>query len=157
MPLVPCVKGSAPVTTCIFCRIAAGAVPAYTIHEDALTIAFLDIRPIRPGHAQVIPRQHFDYFDDLPGPEARRIIEVGQRLARAMKQLFGVPRVGLVFSGGDIAHAHAHIVPMHETTDITSRRYILDEEVRFAATPRAAPGELAAAATALSALMADGG
>ena len=47
-----------------------------------------------------------------------------------MKALYGVPRVAFLFSGGDHAHAHAHVVPLHEKTDITSLRYIAGEVVR---------------------------
>ena len=93
------------------------------IYEDAAVIGLMDICSIRPGHARIIPREHFDYFDDLPDVIACRIIHLGQRLARALKTLYGVPRVAFLFSGGDHAHAHAHVIPMHEKTDITSRRY----------------------------------
>jgi hypothetical protein len=48
-----------------------------------------------------------------------------------MKALYGVPRVAFLFTGGD--HAHAHVVPMHEKTDITSQRYIAEEKLTFAA------------------------
>ena len=50
----------------------------------------MDICPIRPGHAQIIPREHFAYFEDLPDAIACRIIHLGQRLSRAMKTLYGV-------------------------------------------------------------------
>ena len=139
---------------CIFCHIASGSVPAHLIYEDELVFAFLDICPIRPGHAQIIPREHFDYFDDLPDIVASRIVQIGQRLARGMKKLYRVERVGFVFTGGDIAHAHAHIVPMHEATDITSRRYIIDSDLRFASLPKADPAALKATAHALRSLLA---
>jgi len=46
------------------------------------------------------------------------IAVVGQKLAAVMKRLYRVPRVALLFTGGDVAHVHAHVVPMHEKTDI---------------------------------------
>jgi histidine triad (HIT) family protein len=137
------------VPECLFCRIAAGSIPAHIVHEDELVIAFLDIGPIRPGHTQIIPRQHFDYFEDLPDEIAARILQIGQRLAKSMKALYGVDRVGFVFTGGDIAHAHAHVVPMHEPTDITSRRYITNAEVNFAALPQPDAEEMRATAEKL--------
>ena len=66
-----------------------------------------------------------------------------------MKALYGVPRVAFLFSGGDHAHAHAHVVPMHEKTDITSRRYIAEESLTFRGVPRASFEELAATAAQL--------
>ena len=47
-----------------------------------------------------------------------------------MKALYGVPRVAFLFTGGDHAHAHAHVVPLHEKTDITALRYITGEVAR---------------------------
>ncbi|HEY6255350.1 MAG TPA: hypothetical protein VIY51_06100, partial [Xanthobacteraceae bacterium] len=53
-----------------------------------------------------------------------------------------VPRVAFLFTGGDIAHVHAHAVPIHEPTDITSRRYIVEETVTFRPMPPASEEEL---------------
>ena len=134
---------------CLFCRIASGEVRSEIIYEDDRVIGLMDICPIRPGHTQIIPREHFAYFEDLPGATASRIIHLGQRLSRAMKALYGVPRVAFLFSGGDHAHAHAHVVPMHEKTDITSRRYIAEETLTFRGLARAPSAELAATAARL--------
>jgi histidine triad (HIT) family protein len=134
---------------CVFCEIAKGSISANIVYEDDLIIAFLDIGPIRPGHTQIIPRQHFESFDSLPEQIACRILRVGQHMARSMKTLFAVERVAFVFTGGDVAHAHAHIVPMHDPTDITSRRYITNSQVDFAPLPRADPHELSITAEKL--------
>ena len=125
---------------CVFCQIARGEIRSEFMYQDAEVIGLMDICPIRPGHAQIIPREHFDYFDDLPDVIACRIIHLGQRLARALKTLYGVPRVAFLFSGGDHAHAHAHVIPMHEKTDITSRRYIAEETLTFRSVARALRG-----------------
>jgi histidine triad (HIT) family protein len=63
------------------------------------------------------------------------MVLVGQKLATAMKQLYGLPRVAFLFTGGDIPHVHAHVVPMHEKTDVTSRRYIVEENLTFRELP----------------------
>jgi histidine triad (HIT) family protein len=134
---------------CLFCKIANGSVPAHIVYEDDLIVAFLDIGPIRPGHTQILPRQHFDYFETLPDDIAARMMQIGQRLAKCMKALYRVDRVGFMFTGGDIAHAHAHVVPMHAPTDITSRRYITNSEVNFAALPQPDADEMRATAETL--------
>jgi len=134
---------------CLFCAIAAGRVPAHIVLESPRILAFLDIAPIRPGHAQIITRDHYPYFDNLPPALAAEIIEAGQRLARVLKQQQGVKRVSFLFTGGDIAHVHAHVVPMVAPTDITSRRYIAEEKLTFRAMPRLSDEELAASADAL--------
>ena len=77
------------------------------------------------------------------------IVTVGQKLARAMKRTLHVPRVAFLFTGGDIAHVHAHAVPIHDETDITSRRYIMEETVTFRCLPCASDRELARTASDL--------
>jgi len=139
--------------SCIFCRIARGEIPATRIHEDDDLIVLLDISPIRAGHALILPRQHHAYFDDLPPDLASQIVHLGQRIARAQKQRYGVERVAFFFTGTDLAHVHAHVVPMVEKTDLTSRRYIAEETLTFRALPRATPEALAATAQELKALL----
>ena len=106
----------------------AGEIPSIRIHEDGDVIAFLDIAPMRPGHTVIVPRSHVETFEQLPAPLAGRILGLGQQLARRMKALYKVERVALFFTGTDIAHAHAHVVPMHEKMDITSARYLVSQE-----------------------------
>jgi len=134
---------------CVFCRISRGEIQSEIFHEDPEVIGLMDICPIRPGHAQLIPREHYDYFENLPDAIACRIIRLGQCLSRVLKVLYGVPRVAFLFSGGDHAHAHAHVVPMHEKTDITSRRYIAEDTLTFRSVARAPSEELAAIAAQL--------
>ena len=138
---------------CLFCRIVAGELPAEIIHQDDLAMAIADLYPIRAGHTQIVSRQHIPYFERLPETTASRIIHVGQRLSRAMKGLYGVERVAFAMTGGDHAHAHAHVVPMHDKTDITSRRYIVEEKITFRSMPRASAEELASSAAALRAAL----
>jgi histidine triad (HIT) family protein len=128
---------------CLFCRIAAGAVPSFAVHCDDDLYAFLDIHPIRPGHVQIIPRVHYACFDELPPDLAARIVTLGQRLSACLKAIYGVRRVGFLFTGGDVPHAHAHVVPLVDKTDITSRRYIVEEDLTFRDTPRVPDAELA--------------
>ncbi|MEO7255445.1 MAG: HIT family protein [Casimicrobium sp.] len=132
--------------SCLFCRIAARQVGAHVVYESEQIVAFLDVNPIRIGHTQIIPIRHFDCFDALPETIAAEIISVGQRLARAIKIACDVPRVAFLFTGGDIAHAHAHVVPMVEFDDITSRRYIVEEQVTCRDAPRALESDLASCA-----------
>jgi histidine triad (HIT) family protein len=134
---------------CLFCKIAREELPSHAVYSNNRIHAFLDINPIRPGHVQIIPRDHHRYFDDLPPDLAAEIVHFGQRLAVAMKRLFHVQRVAFLFTGGDIPHAHAHVVPMVSPTDITSLRYIEAENIRFRSTPRMADDELAAIASSL--------
>ena len=111
---------------CIFCRFVTRELSCVIVYEDAEILAFLDNRPIRPGHTQIIPKAHFETFDHLPPSLANRMMALGQRVSRRMKEVYRVERVGFLFTGGDVAHAHAHVIPLHDKTDITSARYIVN-------------------------------
>ena len=127
---------------CLFCRIARGEIPTHRVYESPRLLGFLDIQPIRRGHVLLVPREHFAYFDDLPAPVAAEIFSVAQRLAPILRQHYSAQRVGFMFTGTDVAHAHAHVVPMVENTDLTSRRYIAEEQLTFRPAPRADAEEL---------------
>ena len=89
-----------------------------------------------------MPKEHFSYFDDVPADLAASILVLGQKLARVMKHVYAIPRVSFLITGGDVPHAHAHLVPMHQKTDITSRRYIAEEQLTFRDMPYAPASEL---------------
>ena len=129
--------------TCLFCAIARGDIPSHRICESDDLVAFLDIHPIRTGHALIVPKAHHDYFDDLPESLAADIVVLGQKLGRAMKTLYGAPRVGFAFMGFDVPHAHAHVMPVFERDDITSRRALVEEKITFRPPLRASDEELA--------------
>jgi len=145
---------SAPTqANCLFCRIAAGALPAHKLFEDEHILAFLDLHPIRPGHALVIPKAHHVWFEDLPEPLATRVTTCAQQIARAMKRLYGVERVSMFYTGIHVPHAHAHVVPMHHIHDVTSVAYLEAGTESFTPPPQPAPEALRASAEALRTAM----
>ncbi|MCO5121550.1 MAG: HIT family protein [Burkholderiaceae bacterium] len=135
---------------CLFCRIGAKSVPSHVVHESDRILAFLDIHPIRRGHVVIIPKAHHAYFDDLPGDLAAEILGLARELAPILRRRYDAKRVGFMFTGTDIAHAHAHVVPMVEPTDLTSRRYIAEEQLSFGPAPRMSDKELGAVAREIS-------
>jgi histidine triad (HIT) family protein len=139
---------------CVFCRIAKREFTAHVVHEDDRLLAFLDRGAIRPGHTQIIPKEHFPYFDDAPTEVVTSMVLLGQKIAAGMKKLYAVPRVAFLFTGGDIAHVHAHVVPMQENTDITSRRYIAEETLTFREMPNTPDADLARTAADLRRVLA---
>lgn len=88
-------------------------------------MVFLDRSPIRSGHTQIVAKQHIPTFEELAPAVAAHLLGLGQQLARRMKAVYDVDRVAFLFTGGDVAHVHAHVVPVHAKTDITSARYIV--------------------------------
>jgi histidine triad (HIT) family protein len=136
-------------TDCIFCKIVARSLPSHIVYEDAQVLAFLDLFPIRPGHTLIVPKVHYDTFEDLPSELMARIGKVAQTFARHMKAIYNPLRVGMVISGTDVPHMHAHVCPMLEKYDITSARYITSPNPIFAMPPRADAVELAREAARL--------
>ena len=136
---------------CLFCRIGRGDLPAHLVHEDDHIMAFLDLHPIRPGHSLIIPKHHHVWFEDLPLDLAGRITECGQVLARRMKQLYRVERVGFFYTGIHVAHAHAHVVPMHDRHDVSSQAYLQEGTGAFTTPPALPADEGAQIAQALAA------
>jgi len=140
---------------CLFCRIAAGTIPAHVVAESDRALAFMDLHPIRPGHVLVIPRAHHVWFEDLPPPEAAAVMALSQAVARALKSLHRVERVALFFTGIHVPHAHAHLVPMHHRHDVTSTAYLGAGVEGYTLPPRLPEAEMAALAAALRAELAE--
>lgn len=105
---------------CPFCQIAAAAPGGFTVLESELAVAFLDIRPIRPGHVLIIPKRHEADFWALTQEEQHEMLALANRLADAQKKLFNPVKIGLLVAGFEIPHAHLHVVPLHEIQDLTS-------------------------------------
>lgn len=134
---------------CLFCKIAAGQLPAYKIYEDADILAFLDLHPIREGHALVIPKAHHVWFEDLPQGLATKITTCAQHIARTMKQVYEVERVAMFYTGIHVPHAHAHVVPMHHVHDVTSTAYLRDGTDSFTTPPQIPAAKMAEVAAKL--------
>lgn len=102
---------------CLFCRIIRGELPASVVHEDEACVAFLDIHPVRPGHALVVPRRHAVLVHELTPAERAALMEAAARIGVAQGAA-GLPREGgtLVVNDGAAAgqhvpHAHLHVIP----------------------------------------------
>lgn len=124
-------------TSCPFCRIAAHELPAAGLSESRLALSFLDTRPIRPGHALVVSKRHEADFWSLSVDEQDEMMALARQLADAQRKLFEPKKVGLLLAGFDVAHAHLHVIPLHDTTDVAS------EAIRLGTLTTASPEQLA--------------
>jgi histidine triad (HIT) family protein len=106
----------------IFSQIIAGDIPAQRIREDDRFLAFLDIRPIRPGHTLVVPKQEIDHFFDLPDELLGDLMVFAKPVAAAIREVTGAARVGCAVVGVEVPHAHLHLVPVDGANDIDFRR-----------------------------------
>ena len=102
---------------CIFCRIAAGELPASVVYEDFQTLAFLDIQPVTPGHVLVVPRRHAERLVDLPQEDACHMMRVGQMVDTALRRTTMRCEAVAMFladgraAGQDVNHVHLHVFP----------------------------------------------
>ncbi len=104
-------------SSCIFCDIVSGRAPASTIYRDEQCVAFMDIRPVTPGHLLVIPLVHAAYLADLDPVVGGALFRVGQRLASAIRRS-GLRAEGINFfladgevAGQEVFHVHLHVLP----------------------------------------------
>jgi histidine triad (HIT) family protein len=111
---------------CAFCRIVARTAPASIVHDDRRVLAFMNIRPVRPGEVLVIPKLHVDLFTDLDDEVAAHLVVIGQRIARVVQAEFAPKRVGYVVSGFAVPHAHLCVVPLFHEHDIVSARHVAE-------------------------------
>ncbi|WP_027342306.1 HIT family protein [Hamadaea tsunoensis] len=100
--------------TCLFCAITAGDEPAVTVYADDLLVAFLDIRPLFPGHVLVAPRRHVVTLPDLPAEQIGAYFGVVQRLSAAVRT--GMDAQGTFVAINNVVsqsvpHLHTHVVP----------------------------------------------
>jgi histidine triad (HIT) family protein len=100
----------------IFSKILRGEVPCQKLYEDERVLAFLDIAPLSPGHALVIPKEPAVTLDELSDESAAAIGRVLPRLCRALKQATGISAFNVLQNNGASAHqavmhVHFHIIP----------------------------------------------
>lgn len=98
---------------CIFCKIVAKEIPANIVYEDEDFLAFLDIRPLAPGHTLVIPKKHYRYVWDVP--EVGNYFTVTQKIALAQQKAFGNPLIQSKVIGNEVPHAHIWVFPDLDT------------------------------------------
>lgn len=96
----------------LFTMIINGDIPARLLWEDETCVSFLDIRPLAPGHALVVPRVEIDQWTDLPAETAAHVMTVAHRVGNAQMGVFSPARIGLMIAGFEVPHAHVHVVPM---------------------------------------------
>lgn len=106
----------------IFSKIAAGEIPSYKCAENDKFYAFLDINPLVKGHTLVIPRREVDYIYDMTDEELAEYIAFVKRVAVAIKKAFPCKKVASVVLGLEVAHAHIHLIPMNNESDVDFRK-----------------------------------
>ncbi len=106
----------------IFSKIINGEIPAQKLREDDRFFSFLDIRPINPGHALVIPKVEVDYFFDLDEDLLSGIMVFAKPIAKAIEAVVPCERVGIMVAGLEVPHAHVHLIPFNTIHELSFSR-----------------------------------
>jgi histidine triad (HIT) family protein len=103
----------------IFTRIINGEIPCYKIAENDDFISFLDINPLKKGHALVIPKVEIDYIFDNSDETLSKIMVFAKKVAKAIEKEVECKRIGIVVVGLEVPHTHIHLVPIDDEKELS--------------------------------------
>jgi len=124
---------------CLFCRIVSGEVAAVVVYEDANTFAFLDHRPLFPGHTLLVPREHYETLADLPATQVGPLFKNAQLLSRAIEAAMEAEGSFVAMNNRvsqSVPHLHVHVVPRRRKDGLKGffwprTKYKSDEELEI--------------------------
>ena len=111
----------------IFTKIVNGEIPAHKVAEDENYLAFLDISPVAKGHTLVIPKKEVDYLFDLDDELYAGLQLFAKKVAVGLKKAVPCVKVGVLVLGLEVPHAHIHLIPMKDETDVLN----FSEKIKF--------------------------
>ncbi len=122
---------------CIFCMIVGRNAPSFQVCEDELTMTFMDIFPVAPGHSLVIPKEHYENIFQIPAETLAAVALASRRLALAIRSELQPDGLGLfqlngAAAGQTVFHYHQHLIPRSsgETLKLHTRVRGDDEKLR---------------------------
>ena len=127
---------------CVFCSILEGsASAAFVIDGEPDTAAFLDARPVFPGHVLVVPRAHHETLLDLPDDLLPAVFGAAKRVARAVVDALGCDGTFVAMNNvvsQSVPHLHVHVVPRRRKDGLRGffwprQRYRDDDEMHAVA------------------------
>lgn len=108
---------------CIFCKIAAGEIPAATIYEDEDFRVILDLGPASKGHSLILPKEHYANLFELEDELAAKALKLAKRIGIKMKEAIGCDGLNVVQNNGEAAgqtvfHFHMHLIPRFHNDEV---------------------------------------
>ena len=116
----------------IFTKIINREIPGHIVAEDENFIAFLDITPLVIGHTLVVPKKEVDYIFDMDDDILASMNVFAKKVAKGVKKAIPCKRIGVAVVGLEVPHAHIHLIPLQNISDINFSRPKLklsDEEM----------------------------
>ncbi len=106
----------------IFTKIVKCEIPSYKIAENEIFYAFLDINPLVKGHTLVIPKEETDYLFDLDDQTIGDLHIFAKKVAKAIDKAIECIRVGVLVLGTEVPHAHIHLIPFNDESELNIKR-----------------------------------
>ena len=111
----------------IFTKIVNSEIPCHKIYEDELTLAFLDIHPLRPGHTLVIPKQQIEFIWDLPDELYQAVMMTTRKAALRLRDVLPEKYIHERIVGIDVPHAHVQLIPFNHSIELTKQQDMISE------------------------------
>ena len=102
----------------LFTKIINGEIPSHKIYEDDKTFVFLDIYPVLEGHVLVIPKTQVEFVWDLDDEDYRALMATAKKVALRLREVTGAKYVHERVIGTDVPHAHVHLMPFNESSEL---------------------------------------
>lgn len=102
----------------IFTKILNREIPGHFVWEDEQCFSIMTIQPIREGHLMVIPKLEVNHWDDVPAETAAHLMQVSQKIAKAIKAVIPCKRIGVSIIGLEVPHTHMHLIPIDNMGDL---------------------------------------
>lgn len=106
---------------CVFCKIIRGESEGFIVFEDELSLAFLDIRPLNPGHCLLVPKEHYETLMDVPEDLIGPLFKNAKLISKAIE--LGLSAQGIFIGinnriSQSVPHLHIHIVPRNKNDNL---------------------------------------
>jgi histidine triad (HIT) family protein len=108
----------------IFTKIIKGEIPCYKIAEDDNFLAFLDVNPNAKGHTLCVPKQEIDELFDLDDELYLGLMQFSKKIAVALEKSVPCKRIGMAVIGLEVPHAHVHLIPLNEMSEMTFKNKV---------------------------------
>jgi histidine triad (HIT) family protein len=117
----------------IFTKIVKGEIPCCKVYEDDLTLAFMDINPVHPGHLLVITKEQIEFVWDLSDELYQALMLTCKKVALRMREVLPEQYVHMRVIGTDVPHTHVHLIPFDQTADFKAEPNLSADRAEVAA------------------------
>lgn len=108
----------------VFTKIINGEIPCYKVAEDENYLAFLDVNPNAKGHTLCIPKFEIDKIFDMDEAHYLGLMHFSRKVAIALEKAVSCKRIGMSVIGLEVPHAHVHLIPLNEMSEMTFKHKV---------------------------------